>query len=52
MSVDHVYPISKGGIDGKLQLTHKICNNLKGDFTIEIDCSWFKKERLRRGSKL
>jgi 5-methylcytosine-specific restriction endonuclease McrA len=45
-SRDHIIPRSKGGGNGRdnIQLTHKSCNNLKGDISYPVD--W--QEQLKR----
>jgi hypothetical protein len=49
-SRDHIVPRSKGGGNGRnnIQLTHRNCNNLKGDDSYPDD--W--KEQLKRGCVL
>lgn len=49
-SVDHIVPLSKGGANelNNLQLTHKVCNNVKSDITDKDKMlrALFKRHRM------
>lgn len=44
-SKDHIIPRSKGG-GGGIQITHKICNSLKGDSMDDRSKTWYFDRRL------